>query len=90
MPGVLIVEAMGQAGGVLLLNTVDDPDSKLVYFTTLNNIKFRQPVIPGDQLRLEVKMTKFRRNICKMEGRALVGDKVVAQAEMSAAIVEKP
>ncbi|MBL7033825.1 MAG: bifunctional UDP-3-O-[3-hydroxymyristoyl] N-acetylglucosamine deacetylase/3-hydroxyacyl-ACP dehydratase [Candidatus Delongbacteria bacterium] len=90
MPGVLIVEALGQAGGVLLLNTVEKPESKLVYFTTLNNIKFRQPVIPGDQLLLEVKMVKFRRNICLMEGRALVGDKVVAQAEMSAAIVEKP
>ncbi len=89
MPGVLIVEAMGQAGGVLLLNSVEDAESKLVYFTTLDNVRFRQPVIPGDQLRLEVEMKKFRRSICQMTGRALVGDKVVAQAEMSAAIVEK-
>ncbi len=89
MPGVLIVEAMGQAGGVLLLNSVDQPDDKLVYFTTLNNVKFRRPVVPGDQVLLEVEMKKFRRNICLMEGRARVGDQVVAQAEMSAAIVEK-
>lgn len=89
MPGVLIVEAMGQAGGVLLLNSVDNPETKLVYFMTLDKIKFRKPVIPGDQLILDVEMMSFKRNMCRMSGVARVGDTVVAQAEMSAAIVDK-
>jgi UDP-3-O-[3-hydroxymyristoyl] N-acetylglucosamine deacetylase/3-hydroxyacyl-[acyl-carrier-protein] dehydratase len=89
MPGVLIVEAMGQVGGVLLLNSYENPDSKLVYFTGLDNVKFRKPVVPGDQLFFRVEMLYFRRNLCKIKGRAFVGDTLAAEAEMSAMVVDK-
>ncbi len=89
MPGVLVVEAMGQAGGVLLLNSTANPEEKLVYFTGLDKVKFRHPVVPGDQIRLEVEMVFFRRNICKMKGQAFVGDKLAAEAMMQAVIVDR-
>ncbi|MCH7680912.1 3-hydroxyacyl-ACP dehydratase FabZ [candidate division KSB1 bacterium] len=89
MPGVLILEAMAQTGGFLLLNTKNDPSGKLLYFTGINKVKFRKPVVPGDQLRFEVKFLKLRQNICKMKGLALVEDKVVCQAELTAAVVDK-
>lgn len=89
MPGVLILEAMAQTGGFLLLNTENDPSGKLVYFTGINNVKFRKPVVPGDQLRFEVEFLKLRRNICKMQGKAFVDDKMVCEADLSAAIVNK-
>lgn len=89
MPGVLIVEAMGQTGGILLLNTVKDPEGKVVYFTGLDNVRFRKPVLPGDQLYFVVEMVKFRLGICKMTGKAYVADELVAEAEMTAAVVEK-
>jgi len=89
MPGVLILEAMAQTGGFLLLNTENDPSGKLVYFTGINNAKFRKPVVPGDQLRFEVEFLKLKRNICKMKGRAFVEDKMVCEAELTAAVVDK-
>ena len=89
MPGVLILEAMAQTGGFLLLNTENDPSGKLVYFTGINKVKFRKPVVPGDQLRFEVEFLKLRRNICKMKGQAFVKDKMVCQAELTAAVVDK-
>jgi len=89
MPGVLILEAMAQTGGFLLLNTENDPSGKLVYFTGINKVKFRKPVVPGDQLRFEVEFLKLRRNICKMKGLAFVDDKMVCEAELTAAIVDK-
>ncbi len=90
MPGVLIVEAMGQAGGVLLMNTVEDPSSKLVLFTGFDKVKFRHKVIPGDQLILEVEMVMApRRGLCKMKGIATVNGKKAAEAVMSAMIVDK-
>lgn len=89
MPGVLIVEAMGQTGGVLLLNSVDNPETKVVYFMGLENVKFRKPVTPGDQLRFTVEMLLFRRGICKMKGSAYVDNTLVAEAEMSAAIIDR-
>jgi UDP-3-O-[3-hydroxymyristoyl] N-acetylglucosamine deacetylase/3-hydroxyacyl-[acyl-carrier-protein] dehydratase len=89
MPGVLIVEAMGQTGGVLLLNSVDNPETKVVYFTGLENVKFRKPVIPGDQVRFNVQMILFRRGICKMKGEAYVDQTLVAEAEMTAAVIER-
>ncbi len=89
MPGVLIVEAMAQAGGFLLLNTVKEPESKLVYFMAIDKVKFRKPVVPGDQLRFEVKMISFKRSTCKMSGTAFVGQTKVCQAEMLAAVVDK-
>jgi len=89
MPAVLILEAMAQAGGVLLLNAVDNPKGKLVYFMTIDNAKFRKPVTPGDQLRFELEMTTFRRNTCKMSGEAYVEDSVVASADFMAMVVDQ-
>ena len=89
MPGVLIIEAMGQTGGVLLLNSVEHPESKVVYFTGLDGVKFRKTVIPGDQIRFEVVMNLFRRGLCKMHGEAFVDGVLVAEAEMSAVVVER-
>lgn len=89
MPGVLIVEAMGQTGGLLLMNSVPEPENKVMYFMSLDNIKFRKPVFPGDQLRMELEMVKFRHRICKMRGRGFVGEDLVAEAEMTAVVVDK-
>ncbi|RJP80926.1 MAG: bifunctional UDP-3-O-[3-hydroxymyristoyl] N-acetylglucosamine deacetylase/3-hydroxyacyl-ACP dehydratase [Candidatus Zixiibacteriota bacterium] len=86
MPGVLVIEALGQAGGVLLLNSVDDPEKKLVFFTGLDEVRFRKPVLPGDQLFLKVEMEFFRRGLCRMKGKAYVNDTVVAEAVMSAVV----
>ncbi len=89
MPGVLVVEALGQCGGVLLLNTQAKPEEKLVFFTGIDAVKFRKPVLPGDQLRLEVEMLFFKRGICRMRGRAFVGDQLAVEAEMQAAVVDR-
>jgi len=89
MPGVLIVEAMAQVGGVLLLGTVDEPDSKVVYFMSLDNIKFRKPVRPGDQLRFEVEMVQLRGKVCRIKGVAKVDGAVVCEAEMAAMVRDR-
>ncbi len=89
MPGVLIVEAMAQAGGILLLNTVDNPDGKVVYFMGIDRVRFRRPVLPGDQIRFELKMLQYRSGTCKMEGKASVDDQLVTEATLMATIVEK-
>ena len=89
MPGVLITEAMGQTGGVLLLNSVENPEAKVVYFTGLDNVKFRKTVIPGDQIRFTVNMLMFRRGLCKMHGEAHVDGILVAEADMTAVIVDR-
>jgi UDP-3-O-[3-hydroxymyristoyl] N-acetylglucosamine deacetylase / 3-hydroxyacyl-[acyl-carrier-protein] dehydratase len=89
MPGVLIVEAMAQAGGFLLLNAVENPESKVVYFLGIDGVRFRRPVMPGDQLRFELKMLSFRRGICKMTGETYVGDTLVCEAEMLAQVIDK-
>jgi UDP-3-O-[3-hydroxymyristoyl] N-acetylglucosamine deacetylase/3-hydroxyacyl-[acyl-carrier-protein] dehydratase len=84
MPGVLIIEAMAQVGGMLLLGAIEDPQSKVVYFTSLNNVKWRRPVKPGDQLRFELDLLQVRGMVCKMAGVAKVDGEVVAEAEMGA------
>lgn len=89
MPGVLIVEAMAQTGGMLLMEQIPDREKKTVYFMSLDNVKFRKPVVPGDQLRMEVTMLQFRGKIAKMKGIAMVEGKVVAEAEMMAGVVDK-
>lgn len=89
MPGVLIVEAMAQVGGVLLLNTVDDPDNKLVYFMGFDGVRFRKPVMPGDQIRFELQMVKLRKRTCKMGGKAFVAGDLVAEATLMATIVDR-
>jgi len=89
MPAVLIIEAMAQSGGVLLMNTVDDPKNYLVYFTRVDKAKFRRPVVPGDQLRFELELKSLRRGICTMQGRAYVEGKLTAEAELSSMIVKR-
>ncbi len=89
MPGVLIIEAMAQTGGMMLMDSVDDPESKVVYFMSMDGVKFRKPVIPGDQLRFELEMLKFRGKTCRMRGVAYVDGQTVAEAEMMAAIVDR-
>ncbi|HET8649435.1 MAG TPA: UDP-3-O-acyl-N-acetylglucosamine deacetylase, partial [Gemmatimonadales bacterium] len=89
MPGVLIIEAMAQVGGMLLLGTIEDPDQKVVYFMSLDNVKFRRPVLPGDQLRCELEMLQNRGRTCRMRGVAYVDGQVVTEAEMMARVVDR-
>lgn len=89
MPGVLILEAMAQVGGILLLNTEENPEEKLVYFTGLDKVKFRKPVRPGDQIRFELEMLKYRRAFCRMAGKAFVDGDLVCEAELAAAVVDR-
>jgi len=89
MPGVLIVEALAQCGGLLLMNEIEDPSTKVVYFMSLDGVKFRRPVRPGDQLHLEVELLQFRRNICKIQGHARVDGQVAAEGTMMAQIVDR-
>jgi beta-hydroxyacyl-ACP dehydratase FabZ len=91
MPGVLILEAMAQTGGVLALKSVppDQVKSKVLYFMSIDKAKFRKPVIPGDQLRFEIDVIKQRSNIMSLKAQALVSGAVVAEAELMAMIVDK-
>ncbi len=89
MPAVLIIEAMAQCGGVLLLDTVDNPKDKLVYFMGIDRAKFRKPVRPGDQVRFELTLLRLKSRICKMEGRAYVDGDLVAEAELLSSIVDR-
>jgi UDP-3-O-[3-hydroxymyristoyl] N-acetylglucosamine deacetylase/3-hydroxyacyl-[acyl-carrier-protein] dehydratase len=89
MPGVLIIEAMAQVGGMLLMGAVPDPETKVVYFTSLNNVKWRRPVKPGDQLRFELELLQVRGMMCKMQGVTKVDGDVVAEAEMGAMVRDK-
>jgi len=89
MPAVLIIEAMAQVGGVLLLNTVDDPESKLVYFMGIDNAKFRKPVLPGDQIIFDLQLLRLKRRTCKMAGKAFVDGRLVAEAELLSSIVDR-
>ncbi len=88
MPAVLITEAMAQVGGVLLLSGVEDPRGKLVYFSGIDNARFRHPVVPGDKLHFKLELTKIRGPICKMKGTAWVGDKKVAEADLMSNVVD--
>jgi UDP-3-O-[3-hydroxymyristoyl] N-acetylglucosamine deacetylase / 3-hydroxyacyl-[acyl-carrier-protein] dehydratase len=89
MPGVLIIEAMAQVGGMLLMGSVDDPDSKVVYFMSLDNVKFRRPVKPGDQIRFELDIVQLRGSVCKMRGVGKVDGEVVAEADMAAMVRDR-
>ncbi len=89
MPGVLIIEAMAQTGGILMLNSYIDPTSKLVYFMGINNAKFRKPVVPGDQLILEAELVNKKSKIVMIKAKAYVGSTLVAEADLMAAIVDR-
>ena len=89
VPGVLLVEAMAQTGGLLVLNSVEDPEAYSTYFMTINNVKFRQKVVPGDTAIFHVSfMTELRRGIASMKGYVFVGDKIATEAEFLAQIVK--
>lgn len=89
MPGVLIIEAMAQTGGILLMDQVNDPSGKVVYFMAIDKAKFRKPVMPGDQLRMELEMLRFRGRTCQMHGVSTVDGTPVAEADMMASIVDQ-
>jgi 3-hydroxyacyl-[acyl-carrier-protein] dehydratase len=89
MPGVLIVEAIAQAGGALLLTEVEDRDQKLMVFTGIERARFRRPVVPGDQVRIEVEVKTWRMNAVRMEGKAYVGEKRVAEATVTCQVIAR-
>ena len=91
MPGVLIVEAMAQTAGALIMHTLSQQDQgKLVYFMAINKARFRRPVHPGDLLRIPVRVLQERRPVWRFKGKAYVGDALCAEAEYSAMIVDQP
>ena len=90
MPGVLIVEAMAQVAGVLVLSRIPDRHSKLVLLASIEQAKFRKPVLPGDQLRIEMIVTKIKTSVAKMHGTATVDGVVVAEAEVLCKIADRP
>jgi len=89
MPGVLIIEAMAQVGGLLLMEETANPEEKVVYFMTMDNVKWRRPVTPGDTLVFELEMIQFRRHTCKMRGQGFVDGALVAEADFMARIVDR-
>ena len=89
MPGVLMVEAMAQAGGALLLTEIPDRDSKLMVFTGIERARFRRPVTPGDQLRIVVEVLAWRSTAVRMEGKAYVGEKVAAEAVITCRLIPR-
>jgi 3-hydroxyacyl-[acyl-carrier-protein] dehydratase len=90
MPGVLMVEAIAQAGGALLLSEVPDRKSKLLFFTSIENARFRRPVTPGDQLRIEVTVINWRSRAVKMGGSITVDGKLVCDAVVMCQVVPRP
>jgi beta-hydroxyacyl-ACP dehydratase FabZ len=89
MPGVLIVEAMAQTAGILVLHSIPDRASKLVLLVSIETAKFRRPVVPGDQLRIEMSVIKRKATVAKMAGRATVNGTVVAEAEVMCKLADK-
>ena len=89
MPGVLIVEAMAQTGGLLMMSEMENVEEKVIYFMSLDDVKWRKPVVPGDQLIFEVELVKRRRTILKMHGVAKVDGVTVAEATMMATVMDR-
>jgi 3-hydroxyacyl-[acyl-carrier-protein] dehydratase len=85
----LILESMAQAGGLLLLQEIPDRDQKLLYLASMNDVKFRRPVVPGDQLRVEMKVISWRGDFCKLEGRATVDGQLAAEATLMCKMVDR-
>ena len=86
MPGVLVIEAMAQAGGILLYNSIPDPEGKLVFLSKIDNLKFRKPVVPGDQIRLEVEILKLKSRVCHIRAKAIVDQEIVAEGDIMASL----
>ena len=89
MPGVLIIEAMAQVGGLLMMGAIEDIEQKVVYFMSLDKVKWRRPIVPGDQIRFELELLSMRRHVAKMRGEGYVDGKLAAEAEMMARIVDR-
>jgi 3-hydroxymyristoyl/3-hydroxydecanoyl-(acyl carrier protein) dehydratase len=89
MPGVLLIEAMAQVGGILMLDAKTRTDGKLIFFTGINKAKFRKPVEPGDQVRFELEIIKKRQTLYMMAGKGYVRDDLVVEAELSAVIMDE-
>jgi 3-hydroxyacyl-[acyl-carrier-protein] dehydratase len=89
MPGVLVIEAMAQAGAIIMMSEMPDRETKLAVFTGIDKAKFRRQVIPGDQLRIEVEVLAFKTRIGRMEAKAYVGDKLACQAVLTCSIVPR-
>jgi 3-hydroxyacyl-[acyl-carrier-protein] dehydratase len=89
VPGVIIIEAMAQAGAVLLFREVPDRESKLLYFASIEEAKFRRPVVPGDQLILELSVIKFKMGYAKLRGEARVDGKLVTEAIISSVLADR-
>ncbi len=89
MPGVLLVEGMAQAGGLLLLHDVPERERKLLFFAAIESAKFRRPVVPGDQVRYEIEVLRLRATYCRLSGKALVDGQLAAEAICSSAMVDR-
>jgi 3-hydroxyacyl-[acyl-carrier-protein] dehydratase len=89
MPGVLIIESMAQTGGLLLLQEVPDRENKLLYFVAVDGARFRRPVLPGDQLRVEMTVVSWRGDFCKLDGRATVDGQLAAEATLMCKMVDR-
>ncbi len=89
MPGVLLVEAMAQAGGVLLLEGIEDRENKLIYFSGIDNCRFRRPVVPGDQVIFDVEARSVRRSFAKLHGVATVDGELACEADLMSAMVDR-
>jgi 3-hydroxyacyl-[acyl-carrier-protein] dehydratase len=90
MPGVLILEAMAQVGGVGLLSILPEPEKKILYFTGIERCKFRRPVVPGDQLRIEVEILSSKMRLCKCHAVAMVDGALAAEADLLSVVVARP
>jgi 3-hydroxyacyl-[acyl-carrier-protein] dehydratase len=89
MPGVLILEGMAQAGGLLLLLEIPDRENKLLFLAAVDGVRFRRPVVPGDQMRIEVKVLKWRGDFCKIEGRATVNGQLASEATLMCKMIDR-
>jgi 3-hydroxyacyl-[acyl-carrier-protein] dehydratase len=89
MPGVLIIESMAQTGGLLLLLEIPEREKKLLYFVAVDGARFRRPVVPGDQLRVEMKVVSWRGDFCKLEGRAIVDGQLAAEATLMCKMIDR-
>jgi len=89
MPGVLIVEAMAQAGGILIYNSIPAADTKFMLFSKIDDMKFRRPVVPGDQLRLAIELIKIRGRFHQIHGRAYVGEDLAVEGDMWASLLDR-
>ena len=88
MPGVLILEALAQAGGLLIYNSIHDPEKKIFFLSKIDKAKFRKPVIPGDQLRFEIEMLRLKNRYCHYKGQALVEGELAAECEVVASLTD--